>query len=182
MQNERDFSDQIRFSRSLNPWQAIVRGLGTIVPVAVFILLNESVTTAGPLAPLSLLMTGLLMMVNLLGYVELTATVPRPGGAYTVIHEAQAGWLAFLTGWIATLSGLGVCTLLAQGFAVQVTVLLNDHLGLALPIWPWAAGLVILLGVDNGLGRAHLRVGGLADLGGLYGAFLGQSALAGGVF
>ncbi|MCK5347201.1 MAG: amino acid permease, partial [Candidatus Heimdallarchaeota archaeon] len=100
---------------------------------------------------------GLLLLANVLGYGELAVTAPRPGGAYTLIHEIQGGWLAFLTGWTLTLSGLGVCALLAQGFAVQVSTLLNHYLGLALPVWPWAAGLVILLAVTNVLGTRRGR-------------------------
>ena len=152
MKDEKSFLTHIRLSQGVNLWQAIVRGLGIIVTLAVFVLLSDAVTVAGPLTPLSLLVTGLLLIANLLAYVELAMTVPRPGGAYALVHQSRPGWLAFLTGWTVTLSSLGMATLLAQGFAVQVTTLLNDHLGLTLPVWPWAAGLVILLGVNNGLG------------------------------
>jgi len=43
--------------------------------------------------------------------------------------------LAFLAGWALILSGLGLCALLAQVFAAQVTTLLKDRPGLALPIF-----------------------------------------------
>lgn len=148
----RDLLGEIRFSRKLNLWQAITISLGVVVIPLVFILLGEAATVAGPLTPLAYLLAALLLLSNLLGYVELAVTVPCPGGAYALVRETRARWLAFLTGWIVTLSGLGMCALLAQGFAVQVTTLLNDHLGLVLPAWPWAAGLVILLAVNNGLG------------------------------
>jgi amino acid transporter len=118
----------------------------------IFIVMDGAVTIAGPLTPLAYLLAALLVLANVLGYIELAVTVPRPGGAYTLVHEVQDGWLAFLTGWTLTLSGLGVCALLAQGFAVQVTTLLNDYLELALPVWPWAVGLVILLAINNLLG------------------------------
>jgi uncharacterized hydrophobic protein (TIGR00271 family) len=157
MRNERDSLDQIRFSRDLSLWQAMARGLGIMVTAVIFVLLSDAVSIAGPLTPLSLLLAALLLTANLLGYVELAVTVPRAGEAYTLVHKARAGWLAFLTGWMATLSGLGMCALLAQGFAIQVTTLLNDHLGLILPAWPWAAGLVILLGANNALGTQESR-------------------------
>jgi uncharacterized hydrophobic protein (TIGR00271 family) len=123
-----------------------------MLTLLVFILMDGVVAIAGPLTPLAYLLAALLLLLNVLGYVELAVTAPRPGGAYTLVHEAQGGWLAFLTGWTLTLSGLGVCALLAQGFAVQVTTLLNDYLGLVLPAWPWAVGLVILLAINNVLG------------------------------
>jgi len=157
--SERDFLSEIRFSRELGLGRAITLSLGVMLILLTFGLAGGAVAAAGPMAPLAYLLAALLLLANVLGYVELAVTVPRPGGAYTLVHEARGGWLAFLTGWALTLSGLGVCALLAQGFAVQVTTLLHDHLGLALPAWPWAAGLVILLAVNNGLGTQGNRRG-----------------------
>jgi amino acid transporter/nucleotide-binding universal stress UspA family protein len=171
-----DFPSEIRFSRDLSLWRAIALSLGVMLTLLVFVLMGGVVAAAGPVAPWACLLAALLLLANLLGYVQLAVTVPRPGGAYALVHKAQGGWLAFLTGWMLTLSGLGVCALLAQGFAVQVTTLLNDHLGLALPIWPWAAGLVILLAVNNGLGTQQSRPGQVTIL--LIAVLLGSTLLA----
>jgi APA family basic amino acid/polyamine antiporter len=157
--SERDFLSEIRFSRGLGLGRAIALSVGVMLILSVFVLTGEAVAAAGSVVPLAYLLAALLLLANLLGYVELAMTVPRPGGAYTLVHQAQDGWLAFLTGWALILSGLGVCALLAQGFAVQVTTLLNDHLGLALPVWPWAAALVILLAVNNTLGTQESQRG-----------------------
>jgi uncharacterized hydrophobic protein (TIGR00271 family) len=174
--SEQDFLSKIRISRELGLWRAITLGLGVMLTLLIFILMGGAVTIAGPLTPLAYLLTALLVLANALCYVELAVTAPRPGGAYILIHEVQGGWLAFLTGWTLTLSGLGVCALLAQGFAVQVTTLLNDHLGLALPVWPWAAGLVILLAVNNALGTQESRPGRVTIL--LMAILLGFTLLA----
>jgi uncharacterized hydrophobic protein (TIGR00271 family) len=144
--------NRIRFSRDLSLWQAMSRGLGITVILALFVLMGDAVAAAGSLAPLAFLLAAVLLLVNLLSYVELSMSVPRAGGAYVLAREADGGWLSFLTGWTFTLVGLAVCALLAQGFAVQVTTLLRDHLGLALPVWPWAAGLVALSAINNVLG------------------------------
>ncbi len=100
----------------------------------------------------------------------------RFGGAYVQVHDAQGGWLAFLIGWTLILAGLGVCALLAQGFALQVTTLLRDHLQLALPAWPWAAILVILSAANNGLGTRGRRQSQMILL--LMVIFLGFALLA----
>jgi APA family basic amino acid/polyamine antiporter len=149
---EKSFLGEIRFSQELGLWRAVILGLGVMLTLFIFIAMGGAVTIAGSLTPVAYLLTAVLVLANVLGYVELAVTAPRPGGAYTLVHEVQSGWLAFLTGWTLTLSGLGVCALLAQGFAVQVTALLNDYLRLALPVWPWAVGIVILLAVNNVLG------------------------------
>jgi uncharacterized hydrophobic protein (TIGR00271 family) len=175
---------EIRYSRRLSLWQVMARGLGVMVILALFVLMGDTVATAGPLAPLVFLLAAVLMLVNTLGYVELATSVPganaeerhRVGGAYVLVHETEGGWLAFLTGWILILAGLGVCALLAQGFALQVTTLVRDHLGLALPAWPWAAILVILSAANNGLGTQGRRQGQAIIL--LMVVFLGFTLLA----
>ncbi len=150
---------EIRYSRGLSLRHVIARGLGVMVVVAVFVLMDEAIAAAGPLTPLAFLLALLLILANLLGYVELTLSGSKRGGAYSQVHEAQGGWLAFLTGWTLILSGLGVCALLAYGLGVQITILLRDHLNLALPVWPWAAGSVLLLALNNALGTREGRRG-----------------------
>ena len=150
---------EIRYSRGLSLRQVIARGLGVMVVVAVFVLMDEVIAAAGPLTPLAFLLALLLLLANLLGYVELALSGRRRGGAYSQVHEAEGGWLAFLTGWMLILSGLGVCALLVHGLGVQITTLLRDHLNLALPVWPWAAGSVLLLAINNALGTQEGRSG-----------------------
>jgi uncharacterized hydrophobic protein (TIGR00271 family) len=150
---------EIRYSRGLSLRQVIGRGLGVIVIVTAFVLLGEGVAVAGPLTPLSFLLTLLLVLTNLLGYVELALSGRRPGSAYGHVHEAEGGWLAFFTGWALVLSTLGLCALLAQGLGARVAVLLREHLNLVLPDWPWAALLVLLLATNNALGTREGRRG-----------------------
>jgi uncharacterized hydrophobic protein (TIGR00271 family) len=130
-----------------------------MVIITAFVVLGDVVATAGPLAPLALLLALLLLLANLLGYAELALSRQRPGSAYTQTREAEGGWVAFFTGWALVLSELGICGLLARGFALQVTVLIRDHLDLVLPAWPWAAGLVLLLGINNTVGTRQVRQG-----------------------
>lgn len=173
------FSGKIRFSRGLSLWQVLSRGIGVMVVLAIFVLMGDTVAAVGSLAPLVFLLAALFLLINILGYVELTMSTPgvneerqgrrRVGGAYVQIHEAQGGilrlsegsWLAFLSGWVLIMAGLGICALLAQGFALQVTALLRDHLRLVLPAWPWAALLVVLSALNNGLGTQGRRQGQL---------------------
>jgi uncharacterized hydrophobic protein (TIGR00271 family) len=150
---------EIRFSRGLSLWQVMARGVGVMVIAAAFVLLGDVLIAAGPLAPLAFALALLLLLLNLLGYVELALSGPRPGSAYVQVQEAEGGAVGFFTGWSLILSGLGLCALLAHGFGVQATILLSDHLDLALPPWPWAAGLVLLLAINNGVGTQEGRQG-----------------------
>ncbi len=150
---------QIRFSRGLNIWQVVSHGVSVIVVTILFVLLGDATATAESITPLILLLTGLLVGINTLSYAKLAVDSACPGGAYVQIQQTQKGWVAFLTGWTIILSSLGLCALLARGFAIQATTLLYDHLGLSLAPWPWAAGLVIVLAVNNALGTWQGRQG-----------------------
>jgi uncharacterized hydrophobic protein (TIGR00271 family) len=144
---------QIRFSPSLNLWQAIARGLGLVVVSLAFILLGDAVAEVGPQVPLAILLTALLVLLNSLGYAELAVNAPRPDGAYTLVHDGTEGTsLAFLTGWALTLSGLGLCGLLAKGAANHLSILLSDLFDLTVPTNLLAMGLVILAVLENSLG------------------------------
>jgi uncharacterized hydrophobic protein (TIGR00271 family) len=137
----------------------MARGLGVMVIVTAFVLLGDVVAAAGSLTPLAFLLALLLLLTNLLGYVEVALSSPSPGSAYVQTREDEREWIPFFTGWALILSGLGLCALLAHGFGVQMTTLIRDHLNVSLPVWPWAAGLVILLGTNNALGTRQARRG-----------------------
>jgi uncharacterized hydrophobic protein (TIGR00271 family) len=130
----------------------MIRGLSVVVVTLAFVLLDETTALAGGKTPLAFALAGILLLVNFLGYAELATSSPRPGGSYAQVQSTKGGWLAFLTGWMLILGSLAVSAMLAQGFGAQVTTLLRDHLDLTLPVWPWAAGLVLLLVVNNLLG------------------------------
>ena len=162
---EPNLSSDIRISRELGLWRAVTLSLGVMLILLLYVLTGGIVTAAGAAAPLALLLAALLLLVNVLGYVELAMSAPRPGGAYILVHETRGGtWLSFVTGWTLGLSGLGLCALLAHGFGVQVVTLLHDHLGLNLPVWPWAAGLVLLSAANNALGTRRGRRGTIGVL------------------
>jgi uncharacterized hydrophobic protein (TIGR00271 family) len=150
---------EIRFSRGLSLRQVMARGIGVMIMVIAFVLLGDVSAVAGSFAPLSFFLALLLLLANLLGYVELALSGPRPGSAYVQVQEAEGGAVGFFTGWSLVLSGLGLCGLLARGFGVQVAILLRDHLNLALHPWLWTAGLVVLLAINNSLGTQEGRQG-----------------------
>lgn len=45
-------------------WQVVTRGLGLMVMLAIFVLMDDTVATVGPLAPLVFLLAALLMLFN----------------------------------------------------------------------------------------------------------------------
>jgi uncharacterized hydrophobic protein (TIGR00271 family) len=146
VQDERGFLSRIRFSRGLNLWQATSRGLGLVAATVIFVLLGEASAAVGPLVPVAILLTSLLVVLNGLGYAELAVGSRRSGGAYTSVHhESSSGGWAFLTGWALALAGLGLCALLAQGAARHLGLLLEGLLPRPVPASLLAMGLAVLV-------------------------------------
>ena len=164
MKNERSFLDQIHFSQGLGLWRAASRGIEVMAASVIFVLLGETVSIAGPLAPLAILLIALLVAINGLGYAELAVSVARPGGAYNLVREGQGdAGPAFLTGWAVALSGLGLCGLLAQGAAHHLSMLLTGLFGLMVPVNLLGLALVALVVLESYLGgwlrrRLHLTL------------------------
>jgi uncharacterized hydrophobic protein (TIGR00271 family) len=138
--------EQVRFSGGLSLWQVLARGLGVIIALMAFVFMDRMIALTGPWAPLALILSLLLIVANALGYVELAVNSPRPGGAYRlVLAERHGGWMAFLTGWVLALSGIGICSLLARAAARYLSLLLENFLGLGIPVNLLAVGLVSLV-------------------------------------
>ena len=156
---EGSYLSEIRYSRGMSPRQVAARGLSVMVIVTAFVLTDETVTRAGPLTPLAFFGALVLLLVNLLGYVELAVSGRRWGSAYGHVHEAGDSWLGFFTGWASILSGMGLCALLARGFGVHVGMLFHDHLNVNLPAWLVAASLILLVAANNAVGTREGRRG-----------------------
>jgi uncharacterized hydrophobic protein (TIGR00271 family) len=160
MKNTQSASNQpnsIRYSRHFDRWQALLRGLGVMIILSAFILIGQTAAIAGHWTPLSFFLAILLLAPNILTYAELAVSVPCTGGAYVQVHESRDGWLAFLTGWVLVIATLSVGVILAQAFAAQVAVLLQDHFNLTISPWPWALGLIIISSISNALGTQKPR-------------------------
>jgi uncharacterized hydrophobic protein (TIGR00271 family) len=164
MQNEWNFLGQVRLRRGLGLWRATSRGLGVVAATVVFTLLGQVVDVSGSLAPLAILLAALLVVVNGLGYAELAASSPRPGGAYILVRDRSgSGGLAFFTGWALALSGLGLCGLLAQGAARYLSLLLGDFLKSPITLETvgtlevLAMALAALVALESGLRRQRER-------------------------
>jgi len=159
-QNEPSVLSQIRYSRGLSSWQAISRGLGVVAATAMFVLLDQVTGIAGSLTTIAFLLAASLAVLNCLGYAELAVSSPRSAGAYTLVREATTQEiLPFITGWVLTISSLGISALLAQGAARYLTALLADLLVVEIPVTWTAIALVIITIVLHALqfkGQQHL--------------------------
>jgi uncharacterized hydrophobic protein (TIGR00271 family) len=148
----------VRLSRGLSLWQAAAYGLGITVSMAVFVLLDDGIRSAGSLTPLAFLLAAFLVAANNLGYAELATSTPRPGGAYALVHNRSTSiLLPFLTGWALALAGLSVCGLLAQEAAAHLGPLLLTYLNFSIPPRVLTLGILLLVILANSWGGLTTR-------------------------
>jgi uncharacterized hydrophobic protein (TIGR00271 family) len=149
MNQTRRPTSNVRLSQDLTLGQAIALGLSAILPVLAIALLGPATGAAGVLTPLALLLATLIVTLNNLGYVELSARTPQPGGAYSLVHDATENpTLSFFTGWCQILAQLGLSALLTQVAAHTLGLLVRETLGVTLPPLLYSAvllGLVVAL-------------------------------------
>lgn len=127
---EKDHPRKIRVSFGLELHQALLLNLSVMIALAIFLFLGSLLSFTGSQTPLLFVLLGLLVILNLLGYTELSLSTPATAGAYSVIHDfQQGGWLAFSTGWTLILAGLFTSALLAKGFAIQASALFEEFGG-----------------------------------------------------
>jgi APA family basic amino acid/polyamine antiporter len=149
---------EVRFSRELTPARAVSRSLAILIAMALFTLQGSEMTAAGPSAAVSYLLAGVFVSLTLLCYVELLTTSSREGGAYALLREVTRGPMAFLTAWAILLGGLLLCALLALGFAVNASALVESVSGYVLPETVVAALVIAVTAVYNVLGGwSHRR-------------------------
>ncbi len=143
--SEKEYAQQIRYSYSISLLRAISMSLGVMLVISVLVLLGDLITTNGTSIPVIILLSSLIVVGNLLGYVELSMSVPQPGGAYQLVQDCEEGnWLAFLTGWALLLAGITAGGILIQGFARQSTALVELLADVSLPQFPFAVGILLL--------------------------------------
>ena len=137
---------QIRFSYGISFSRAVLTSLGVMLVLTILVLMGDLVQLANTILPLISILLIIFVGINFLGYIELSQSLPRSGGAYQMVQNCEEGnWLAFLTGWVTILAGLSAAGLIIQAFGRQAAVLLDGLFGWSVPAFPIAAGLLLLV-------------------------------------
>ncbi len=139
-------SQHIRFSYGISFSRAVLTSLGVMLVITILVLMSDLVKLAGSVLPLISILLIIFVGINFLGYLELSQGLPRSSGAYQMVQSCEEGnWLAFLTGWVTILAGLCAAGLIIQAFGHQAAVLLEALFGWAVPAFPIAAGILLLV-------------------------------------
>jgi uncharacterized hydrophobic protein (TIGR00271 family) len=144
--SEKELTGQIRFSYGISLLRAIIKSLGVILVIGILAVLGDLLPLAGSNLPLINLVLLGFVGLNLLGYIELSVSSSRKGGAYRQVQAREEGnWLAFLTGWSLILGEVSAVGILISAFARQGAALLQAVFDISVPGIFFAAGILLLV-------------------------------------
>jgi APA family basic amino acid/polyamine antiporter len=112
--------EEKKTKRELGIFFAIISGLGSTLGIEFFVLLDYATQLAGPAVVLSLVISGLINLMIMLNYAELSSSISKVGAEYTFTKAAFGGFVCFLSGWLRWLSSIFTTTLSAMGLALVV--------------------------------------------------------------
>jgi APA family basic amino acid/polyamine antiporter len=105
---------------------AIIMGLGGAIGFEIFVLLNYAYfDLAGPSMISALLFCGVINLITMLSYSELSAALPEVGGEYTYTKAAFGGFISFMAGCLRWLASVFGGALAAVVFVEQLGVLFS---------------------------------------------------------
>jgi APA family basic amino acid/polyamine antiporter len=128
------------FRRVLGLWQLTAIGIGAIIGVGVFVLAGQQAAiNAGPAVVLSFLVAGVGSACAALAYAEFSGLIPVTGSAYTYGYAVLGELFAWIIGWDLLIEYALIVAVVAIGWSGYVQALLEQLLGVQLPLWARSA-------------------------------------------
>lgn len=121
----------MKTKRELGLFSTVVMGLSGAIGFEIFVLLDYAYFhLAGPSIVSAILLAGLINLIIMLSYCELSTAIPKVGGEYTYIKVAYGGFIAFISGcfrWLASVFGAALAAVsFTQQFAYLFSVVSHE--------------------------------------------------------
>jgi len=117
----------VSFQRTMGLFGATTLGIGALMGAGIYVLIGLAAGQAGPGAWLSYLLCGLLSLLSVSMFGELSRRVPVSGGGYSYTYNALGSFAGFITGWLLALGSIFACAMYAIGFAYYfASILASD--------------------------------------------------------
>ena len=117
----------IGFERTMGLLGATTLGIGALMGAGIYVLIGLATGHAGPAIWLSYLVCGLLSLLSVLVFGELSRRMPITGGGYAFVYNSLGSFWGFLTGWLLAVGSIFACAMYAIGFAYYFTSLFPHH-------------------------------------------------------
>jgi APA family basic amino acid/polyamine antiporter len=114
----------IGFERSMGLLGATTLGVGALMGAGIYVLIGLAAGHAGPAVWISYLVCGLLTLLTVFVFGELSRRIPVVGGGYAFAYSTLGSLWGFVTGWLLALGSIFACAIYATGFAYYFTSLL----------------------------------------------------------
>jgi len=130
----------LKMKRELGLFSAVMMGLSGSIGFEIFVLMDYAYFgLAGSSLVLALLLGGLINLLIMFSYCELSAAIPEVGGEYTYTKAAYGGFVAFASGclrWLASVFGAALAALTFLRLVVNIHTrrLLMEALSLLHPV------------------------------------------------
>lgn len=136
--------------RKLGLSRAIIMGLGGAIGFEIFVLLDYAYfDLAGPTMVSALFLCGLINLLTMFSYSELSAAIPKVGGEYTYTKAAFGGLTAFMAGclrWLASVFGGALAAVVfAQQLAYFFSIFIPAVQNFILVSTPLIAAIVVII-------------------------------------
>ena len=136
--------------RKLGLSRAIIMGVGGAIGFEIFVLLDYAYfDLAGPTMVSALFLCGLINLLTMFSYSELSAAIPKVGGEYTYTKAAFGGLTAFMAGclrWLASVFGGALAAVVfAQQLAYFFSIFIPAVQNFILVSTPLIAAIVVII-------------------------------------
>ncbi|KYH39354.1 MAG: amino acid transporter [Candidatus Bathyarchaeota archaeon B26-1] len=107
--------------RELGFLTATLFGVGGTLSAGNFVILGHAASLAGTSLVIIVFLCGIISMLTMLSYCELSTAIPKAGSEYTWSKVAFGGFFSFLTGWFQWTSNIFYASLSALGIAYMIS-------------------------------------------------------------
>ena len=114
----------VGFERTMGLLGATTLGIGALMGAGIYVLIGLAAGYAGPAVWLSYLACGLLSLLSVLVFGELSRNVPVAGGGYAFVYSALGSFWGFMSGWLLAFGTIFACAMYAKGFVYYFSSLL----------------------------------------------------------
>jgi amino acid transporter len=118
--------DEGQTVRRLGLFGATAVGVGAIVGGGILALAGTAFAATGPSAVLAFALNGVIALVTVLSFAEVSSKFPESGGTYTFAKRVLSIETAFVVGWIVWFASIVAAVLYAIGFAEFAVVAAHD--------------------------------------------------------
>ncbi|MCW4017264.1 MAG: APC family permease [Candidatus Bathyarchaeota archaeon] len=119
-------SDSTKKKKGIGLFDIVITGLSGAIGFEIFVLLNYAYFhLAGPDIVYALVLGGIINLLIMLSYAELSSAMPLIGGEYTYIKTAYGGYIGFIAGCFRWLASIFAAALAAVAFVLQLAYLFS---------------------------------------------------------